>query len=307
MDYELLRKSIYVYEYHNNYYFVPYYYKFQIFKISSELYEKVLLFIKNGSLSDKIVSLFSFCENKSGKTNTELGSIRDVYPFEDKNIKSLFIQFCIDNKCPLQCKYCFAKNEKYNDSNNIFSNKNMFIDYFSKIVLFFLNKHPYVEEFNFSFNLSGEPLVHYEYFKIFISLLDYYEKTTGKIFNKSCLTNAYLINKNNISWLNENIKFFGISLDGPKKVHDKLRVTKSGHKTYNKINSNIRKLLSLNWTKPIGISVTITNENINVFKVFKYLVDRGFKSICMKRVRLPNDHSLSINNYNVDKLILYYR
>jgi uncharacterized protein len=92
------------------------------------------------------------------------------------------------------------------------------------------------------------------------------------------VTNGTLIDDNLLIYLKKFNVIISVSLDGPKKINDSMRITKNGKGTYDNI---IKSIKMLNKSKiPFGISCTISEHNINSLnKNVDHFIKLGAKSI----------------------------
>jgi len=136
--------------------------------------------------------------------------------------------------CNLDCKYCFYKNRapeigrgKQRMSNEVL--ECLIRDY---LKLGFENS-------SFSWQ-GGEPtLMGLDFYKKVVKLQKQYGKA-GRHISNALQTNAVLLDDNWCSFLAENKFLVGISIDGPKNLHDYYRVNLSGNGSFDKVFSAIK-------------------------------------------------------------------
>jgi uncharacterized protein len=89
---------------------------------------------------------------------------------------------------------------------------------------------------------GGEPtLLGLEFFRKVVVLEKKYARPGQKIEN-DLQTNGTLINEEWCAFLKENRFLVGLSLDGPRDIHDRYRVTKGRRPTFDKVMSTVRLL-----------------------------------------------------------------
>jgi uncharacterized protein len=119
-------------------------------------------------------------------------------------------------KCNMNCNYCYLSEESRNPSANRIAGGGMSSDIQEKIKEVMINSH--CDDITINFH-AGEPLM---------LPIDYYKKAIdilGDNNNYVIQTNATLINQ---SWVDFFIDYnigIGVSIDGPKNIHDAHRVT----------------------------------------------------------------------------------
>ncbi|MGI6681058.1 MAG: anaerobic sulfatase maturase [Bdellovibrionota bacterium] len=164
--------------------------------------------------------------------------------------------------CNLSCKYCYylSKSSLYNNTN--FSIK------FKTYILLLENLKTFSSRSTITWQ-GGEPTLRgLDFFK---AALDYQKKHGIKIRNYF-QTNGINLNKEWIEFFKENDFLVGISLDGPKELHEKNRVSSSKESYYEKIISNIRALQK--YDVDFNILTTVNKANVNYAKeVYDYFVN----------------------------------
>lgn len=113
---------------------------------------------------------------------------------------------------------------------------------------------------------GGEPLLAFDRIKYILGRLK--EETEVKITRQSVISNGYLLNDEILDFfLNENINSMQITLDGIKENHDKTRFIgkKAEISTYDKIISNIGKVLTYLPDCHLSVRVNINNNNLEDF------------------------------------------
>ena len=138
--------------------------------------------------------------------------------------------------CNLDCKYCY-----YLDKAEIYGGKEprMTEAMLEKVVQEYISANG-VPEVTFNWH-GGEPLV---------LGLDFYRKALefekkyadGKVIHNTIQTNGTLLNREWARFFRENNFLVGISLDGPKDIHDKYRKDKGGFPTFDRVMNGLNIL-----------------------------------------------------------------
>ncbi len=98
---------------------------------------------------------------------------------------------------------------------------------------------------------GGEPtLLGLDFFRTVIALEAKYRKTDQRIEN-DLQTNGTLLNEEWVAFLKQNNFLVGLSVDGPRELHDRFRVDKGGQPTHHKVMAAARLL------KKAGVSFNI--------------------------------------------------
>lgn len=182
-------------------------------------------------------------------------------------IETLYL--IVTDNCNLRCHYCFINNnmpENYHCSFMPFSVAKEALD------MFFVNLSKNPPEYSLLtktiFFYGGEPLLNFNLIREAIEYIESAYKneieTMGEKFRLSIVTNGTTVNE-------EIAKFIGahdnldiaISIDGPKKIHDKKRRDLNNKGSFEKAIQGIELLKKIGNKKDISISSTVDEHNIN--------------------------------------------
>ena len=138
--------------------------------------------------------------------------------------------------CNLDCAYCY-----YLDKSEIYGGREPRMSYamLETVVREYIAANE-VPEVTFNWH-GGEPLVlGLDFYK---KALEFEEKyADGKLVHNTIQTNGTLITPEWAEFFSRNRFLVGISLDGPKDVHDKYRKDKGGAPTFDKVMQGLRHL-----------------------------------------------------------------
>lgn len=148
--------------------------------------------------------------------------------------------------CNLDCKYCFyLEKESFLKGENSYKMSDEVLENFIQKYI----STQEIPEIQFVWQ-GGEPtLRNLDFYR---KVLFYQKKHAGdkKIIN-SLQTNGILLDEMWCSFLKENDFLVGISLDGPKEIHDNYRVDKNGGPTFEKV------MKSINILKKYGVPFNV--------------------------------------------------
>ena len=139
--------------------------------------------------------------------------------------------------CNMDCEYCFAGKGDYSGKSGIMSAET------GKRALDYLvensgsRRHLEVDFF------GGEPLINWDVCKEIVAYGRELEKKYDKVFNFTLTTNGVLIDDDVIDFTNREMGNVVLSLDGRRETHDRMRHSKSGGGTYDKIIGNFKALV----------------------------------------------------------------
>lgn len=176
----------------------------------------------------------------------------------------------VSYKCNLRCSYCFYLRVK---------------DVYPKV------QHPKMNEkiletmisqyLGYRFEESifgwqgGEPtLAGLDFFENVVALQQKYGKS-GQIVGNALQTNGILIDDEWCQFLNKYKFLVGLSLDGPKSIHDKYRKTAGGKSVWEKVMkaANLMRKYQVEY----NILCVISKANVNrVKEIFQFFIENGF-------------------------------
>ena len=135
-------------------------------------------------------------------------------------------------------------------------------------------------------DFGGEPLMAMDTVKEIISYAKSLEESKNKKFHFTITTNALLLNDSIIQFLHEHMDNIVLSLDGRKEVNDFIRIKADGSGSYDKIISNIKKIVALRERdrKEYYVRGTFTKYNLDFAKDVFHIADLGFKEISIEPV-----------------------
>lgn len=122
---------------------------------------------------------------------------------------------------------------------------------------------------------GGEPtLMGLDFFKKVVKLQKKYAKP-GSMISNGLQTNGTLINESLARFLSEYNFLVGVSIDGPRYIHDHYRKTASGRGSFTRVMKGIELLKKNN--VEFNILVLVNDFNVDKAKeIYHFLVDMGF-------------------------------
>lgn len=151
----------------------------------------------------------------------------------------------VNTGCNLSCTYCYKE-----DLDKPSAGKKMEVETAIASVEMLLRESPDEERFTVVF-FGGEPLSNR---KLIEYMVDYCEKRfaeAGKFVEFVMTTNATLLTEETVDYLNAHRFGLSVSIDGPKTVHDRNRITVGGQGTYDVVRRKAEMLLS-RYNNPSG-------------------------------------------------------
>lgn len=207
----------------------------------------------------------------------------------------------IAHECNLRCKYCFAGQGNYSESD-----RGLMPFEVGKNALDFL-----IENSGTRRNLEvdffgGEPMLNFDVVKKIIAYGREREAAAKKNFRFTLTTNAALLDDENIPYINETFDNVVLSLDGRKHVNDAMRPFAAGGGSYDKILPKIRALADTRGDKNYYIRGTYTRHNLDFAADVLHLADAGFKNISVEPVVAPPRADYAIREEDLPALFDEY-
>lgn len=127
---------------------------------------------------------------------------------------------------------------------------------------------------------GGEPLRRMAFIRDVVAYAEDAAAKARKVVDFSLTTNATLLTEDIVDYLNAHNFSLAISMDGPKALHDKRRLTVGGRGTYDVVAKKVRMTLARYTARPIGARVTLTAGVVDVEAIHAHLKDElGFAEV----------------------------
>lgn len=217
----------------------------------------------------------------------------NIFPYRE--IKPQ-LELPFSHQCNLECKYCsFRKLRnpvRVQNHDNLAAAISLYHDFLS-------SRH--YKWGKIDFGVTGEPYLNQSRFDEYYDLIQSeFGQSSIRIFAGPHITNGLYADCETVSRNTGDPQ--DISCDGPREIHDQVRVYKNGKGTFD----DVKKVLDQK-KGSIGASAVITSNCFDISKIFFTLDELGFCTVYMKGVNLSPEDPLSINENNVDALIVGYQ
>jgi uncharacterized protein len=172
--------------------------------------------------------------------------------------------------CNLDCKYCFYKDRAPEVGRG---RQRMSDDVLEKLVRDYMQLRFPVAGFSWQ---GGEPmLMGLDFYKKAVELQKKYG-SPGQQVSNSLQTNAILLNDDWCRFLHEHKFLVGISIDGPKELHDYYRKDFSDAGTFDKVTRALEKCKE--HKVEFNILVLLNNKNAeHPDRLFDFFIEQGIK------------------------------
>jgi uncharacterized protein len=192
-------------------------------------------------------------------------------PPDDPPVRALSL--AVAERCNLGCTYCYAEGGSFGGPA-----RNMPWEVAQASVRRLFSEAAPGERVNLSF-LGGEPLINR-------SLIRRATELAAGIAAEHRIPIGFSITTNGTLLTTEDAEFFErygfavtVSLDGVGAIHDRLRPTKGGHGSYDRIIGNVRPLLARQRRMQVSARVTVTPANLGLRETLDRFIELGFHSV----------------------------
>jgi len=212
----------------------------------------------------------------------------------------------LTNQCNLSCQYCY---EFGADKLATPEGKPKFMDVATAkaSVDFLLGQSEGRRSIHITF-FGGETLMNVPLLKQVVAYANQRAAEQGRHIDFSLTTNATLLTPAIIELLSENRIGVTVSMDGPKEMHDHLRVFSNGRGSYDIIEPRVRALIQNHRTRPITARVTLTAGVSDVIRIFRHLKqDLGFHEVGFAPVTSSANQLYTIGNEGMDSVLDQFR
>ncbi len=180
----------------------------------------------------------------------------------------------VNTGCTLSCTYCYKE-----DLDTPAAGKRMAFETARDSIELLLRESPDEPRYNIVF-FGGEPLSNLPLIKDVVAYCEARFAALGKQVDFVMTTNATLLSNDTIDWLNAHRFGLSISIDGPRAIHDRNRLTVGGRGTYETVRRKAERLLSRYTARPVGARVTLTHGTVEVERIWDHLFNElGFAEV----------------------------
>jgi uncharacterized protein len=184
----------------------------------------------------------------------------------------------LTNQCNLSCQYCYEFGE---DKVATPEGKPKFMDFeTARASVDFLFAQSAGRRTTHITFFGGETLMNFPLLRRVVEYADQRAAEQGRIIDYSLTTNATLLTPEIIQFLSDHHIGVTVSMDGPKEMHDQLRVFANGRGSYDIVEPRVRALVRGHRTRPICARVTLTSGVADVARIYRHLKhDLGFHEV----------------------------
>lgn len=162
----------------------------------------------------------------------------------------------VSNDCNLRCKYCYAEGGSYHQKRG-----KMSIHTAKQFVDFCINNFSNVEQVVF---FGGEPMLNFEVMKTICNIFKKYFATHKSTFMPKfgIITNGTILNKEILDFIQNNLSFVTVSIDGIADLNDANRIFQNGRGSYERIAKFIHTVKEKT-NVPLRFEATFTHYHLD--------------------------------------------
>jgi len=232
----------------------------------------------------------------------ELYAPDEYRPFADRLVAAPLKSICLNiaHDCNLRCEYCFAAKGDFGKSRSLmpFSVAKSAIDF---LVANSEGRKNLEADF-----FGGEPLMNFDVVRQTVAYARSLEKEHGKNFRFTITTNGLLLTPENTEFINKEMSNVVLSIDGRKRVNDKLRRTKSGGGCYDLIVDKYKALVEGRNYDNYYVRGTFTRENLDFTDDVLHLNALGFDQISVEPVVSDPNLPFSVTENDLPQIFREY-
>jgi len=198
--------------------------------------------------------------------------------------------------CNIDCRYCYLPER----SNKAVMEEGTLVNLFTQVFASGWARNEITVVWH-----AGEPMVlPIEFYRRAFRLIEKL-KPPGLLLTHSFQTNGTLIDDSWCDFFSEAHVGVGVSIDGPQRLHDLNRVSRSGRGTFDKTIAGIQCLRRRG--VPFHVISVLTAQSLAVpHEMFEFYVAEGIEQVCFNVEESENDHiSRSFAVTDIDQA--YYR
>lgn len=275
----------------------------ELFKNSSteDIINKILTKYPDITKDDIIECITDIKElEDSGKLFTDDTYQNKAFDLKNRHTEIKALCLHVAHTCNLSCEYCFASQGKYNGERALMS-----FETGKRALDFLIENSGNRKNLEVDF-FGGEPLMNWDVVKELVKYARSIEKEKNKNFRFTLTTNGMLIDDEVIEFANKEMHNVVLSLDGRKKVHDKLRKTPGGCGSYDIILPKFKEFVKKREGKNYYMRGTFTKNNIDFTNDIFHMADEGFTELSMEPVVCSPNEPYALSEKDLPVLFEQY-
>jgi uncharacterized protein len=203
----------------------------------------------------------------------------------------------VNTGCNLSCTYCYKE-----DLAKPAAGRKMDFATAARSVDLLLEAGAARDRLNIVF-FGGEPLTNVPLIREVTAYAEAQAERLGKVMDFSLTTNATLLTPALIEYFDAHRFGISISIDGPKHLHDRHRLSVGGRGTYDVVARKVALLLERYRSRPVGARVTLGSGNTDVEAIHAHLKgELGFHEVGFAPVTSGADESHALSEQELTQV-----
>ncbi len=263
------------------------------------------LSVERSEVSETVEEILSLKDEGMLFTEDIYEKYIDSFQNRETVVKALCLHIAHD--CNLACKYCFAGEGEYHGRRALMS-----LDVGKKALDFLVRNSGNRVNLEVDF-FGGEPLMNWQVVKDLVAYGRSLEEPNHKKFRFTLTTNGVLLDDEVLEFANKEMANVVLSIDGRKKVHDRMRPHRGGQGSYDEVVPKYKKVAESRNQMDYYVRGTFTRNNLDFAEDVKHLADEGFEQSSVEPVvaRPEEDYALRMEDVpailkEYDELALEY-
>ncbi len=129
----------------------------------------------------------------------------------------------------------------------------------------------------------------------------------GKILKQTLTTNAVLLKRETIDFLNQEGIYLILSIDGRPEVHNRMRPLVGGGDSFDRVNRHIKDFVNMQQDDTYYVRGTYTHFNLDFCEDIMYLVDQGYNRVSIEPVVASPENAYALREEDLSILKEQYR
>ncbi|MDD3243054.1 MAG: thioether cross-link-forming SCIFF peptide maturase [Eubacteriales bacterium] len=213
-------------------------------------------------------------------------------------IKAMCLHVAHD--CDLRCAYCFAGTGAFHGQRALLP-----LETGKKALDFLIAHSGNRRQLEVDF-FGGEPLMNWEVVKQLVAYGREQEKKFGKVIRFTLTTNCTALDDEKIDFLNREMRNVVLSMDGRPEVHNRVRRTREGGDSYDKVMGNALNFVRRRGDKQYYARGTFTAYNLDFGADVLHLADLGFTEVSVEPVVSPDSAPYALKSEHMDAIMAEY-
>ena len=195
----------------------------------------------------------------------------------------LAVSLHIAHDCNLRCAYCYADAGTFGRKRTVMDHETMI-----RAIDFTFEHSAQNPSLNIGF-FGGEPLLRFPLIREGVRYAREQARKRDKKVSFSMTSNATLLSPAVMEFISREGFSLIFSLDGPQRIHDRMRTNRAGRGTHRRVLANIKEY-ARRYSPSFTVRGTFTRTTPDFADQVVFLNRQGFKSVSVEPAQLDDEH-----------------